>query len=100
MVRAEDADEGINGEIYYSLLDKKERAFAVDPVTGVLTLTRPLNYAKRPRHEVTIVAQDRGAKSRFATRAPDMATVHISVRQVRTTFRTVDLELWQSPYLV
>ena len=27
--------------------------------------------------------QDRGAKSRFATRAPDTAKVHLSVRQVR-----------------
>ena len=81
-VHSEDADEGINGDIYYSLMDPKS-SFAVDPVTGVISLTRPLSYQKKPRHEISVVAQDRGAKSRFATRAPDTATVHLSVRQVR-----------------
>ena len=81
-VHADDADEGINGDIYYSLMDPKS-SFAVDPVTGVISLTRPLSYQKKPRHEINVVAQDRGAKSRFATRAPDTATVHLSVRQVR-----------------
>ena len=81
-VHAEDADDGINGEIYYSSSDPKS-SFAVDPVTGVISLTRPLSYQKKPQHEITIMAQDRGAKSRFATRAPDTAKVHLSVRQVR-----------------
>lgn len=81
-VHADDADEGINGEIYFSLMDPKS-SFAVHPVTGVVSLTRPLSYQKKPRHEITVVAQDRGAKSRFATRAPDTATLHLSVRQVR-----------------
>ena len=84
-VHSEDADEGINGDIYYSLMDPKS-SFAVDPVTGVISLTRPLSYQKKPRHEISVVAQDRGAKSRFATRAPDTATVHLSVRQVRKYF--------------
>ena len=82
-VHADDADEGINGDIYYSLKDAKSSNFAVDPVTGVISLTRPLSYQKKPRHEIKVVAQDRGAKSRFATSAPDTATVHLSVRQVR-----------------
>ena len=81
-VHAEDADDGINGEIYYSSSDPKS-SFAVDPVTGVISLTRPLSYQKKPQHDITIMAQDRGAKSRFATRAPDTAKVHLSVRQVR-----------------
>ena len=79
---AEDADDGINGEIYYSLIDPKS-SFAVDPVTGVIFLTRPLSHHKQPQHEIAIMAQDRGAKSRFATRAPDTAKVQLSVRQVR-----------------
>ena len=56
--------------------------FAVDPVTGVISLTRPLSYAKNSRHTINVVAQDRGAKSRFAMRAPDTAKVQLSVRQV------------------
>ena len=80
-VQAEDADSGINGEIYFSLVDPNS-PFAVDPVTGVISLTRPLSYAKNPRHTINVVAQDRGAKSRFAMRAPDTAKVQLSVRQV------------------
>ena len=87
-VRAEDADSGINGEIYYSLVDNdgSEKMFAVDPVTGGISVTRPLSFRDKPRHELTVIAQDRGAKSRFATRAPDTATVHIEVTQVGLTF--------------
>ena len=40
-VIAEDADLGRNGEIYYSFAEKTEQ-FAVHPVSGVVTLTRPL----------------------------------------------------------
>lgn len=40
-VVAEDADLGRNGEIYYSFAEKTEQ-FAVHPVSGVVTLTRPL----------------------------------------------------------
>lgn len=40
-VIAEDADLGRNGEIYYSFADETDQ-FAVHPVSGVITLTRPL----------------------------------------------------------
>lgn len=40
-VAAEDADLGRNGEIYYSFAEETEQ-FAVHPVSGVITLTRPL----------------------------------------------------------
>ena len=92
-VQAEDADSGINGEIYFSLVDPNS-PFAVDPVTGVISLTRPLSYAKNPRHTINVVAQDRGAKSRFAMRAPDTAKVQLSVRQVISVLGAVIDNLW------
>lgn len=42
-VTAEDADLGRNGEIYYSFAQENDQ-FAVHPVSGVITLTRPLRY--------------------------------------------------------
>ena len=102
-VVAEDADEGINGEIYYSIVhptisstdngistNKKVKRgeidqnniFAVDPVSGVLTLTCPLNFRDKSKHKLTIIAQDRGAKSAFTMRQADTATVDIHVQQV------------------
>ena len=48
-VHADDADEGVNGEIYYSLMRHHRKVnvpeyFAVDPVSGVITLTRPVTF--------------------------------------------------------
>ena len=101
-VTAEDADEGINGEIYYSIIrhaspsqnsrnsnhptsTSEENIFAVDPVSGVLSLTRPLNFRDKSQHQLTIVAQDRGPKSTFTTRHADTAKITIHVKQVNLT---------------
>jgi hypothetical protein len=46
-------------------------------------LTRPLYYQKKQCPEISVVAQDLSAKSRFTNREPDTATVHLSVRRVR-----------------
>lgn len=82
-VIAEDADLGRNGEIYYSF-DEENEQFAVHPVSGVITLTRPLRYAERALHELTVVAEDRGALLRIGGGAPraSSAKVTIRVRQV------------------
>ena len=40
-VTAEDADLGRNGEIYYSFAEETDQ-FAIHPVSGIITLTRPL----------------------------------------------------------
>lgn len=87
-VVAEDADLGINGEIYYSLLDPlATEQFAVHPTSGVISLTRPLNFAERSFHEVIVIATDRGGS--FNTRASasraSKARVHIKVKQVSIT---------------
>ena len=85
-VFAEDADEGVNGEIYYSIQSDKhnlDSPFAVDPITGILSLTRPLDFKKRPRHELKLIARDRGAKSQFATHRDDSASVVVDVQQVK-----------------
>jgi len=58
-VKADDADVGINGEIYYSLAEPSEQ-FAVHPLTGAVSLTRPLVFAEQPFHELVVLAQDRG----------------------------------------
>ena len=59
-VSAEDADLGINGEIYYSLFDETEQ-FSIHPTSGVLTLTRPLIYTEKSYHQLTVLASDRGS---------------------------------------
>ncbi|XP_053598514.1 fat-like cadherin-related tumor suppressor homolog isoform X2 [Microplitis demolitor] len=81
-VVAEDADLGRNGEIYYSFAEETEQ-FAVHPVTGVITLTRPLRYVERAIHELVVVAKDRGALDRgVGTNRASTARVTIRVQQV------------------
>lgn len=82
-VIAEDADLGRNGEIYYSFAEENEQ-FAVHPVSGVITLTRPLRYAERAFHELTVLAEDRGALRVGGGSAASASTakVRIKVRQV------------------
>ncbi|XP_051154487.1 fat-like cadherin-related tumor suppressor homolog isoform X2 [Leptopilina boulardi] len=81
-VTAEDADFGRNGEIYYSFAEETDQ-FAIHPVSGVITLTRPLRYVERAMHEFIVLAKDRGAmyRSTGASRA-STAKVTIRVRQV------------------
>lgn len=82
-VIAEDADLGINGEIYYSLLDETEQ-FSVHPTSGVITLTRPVKFAERSLHELTVIANDRGTSSTTINRInqANKAKVKVKVRQV------------------
>ncbi|GAB6033159.1 hypothetical protein CHUAL_012768 [Chamberlinius hualienensis] len=79
-VTAEDADIGVNGQIYYSLLESTEQ-FAVHPTTGVVTLTRPLSFNERRRYELTVVAQDRGPKFRVS----DFAKVTTAKLKIEVT---------------
>ncbi|XP_076376857.1 FAT atypical cadherin kugelei isoform X4 [Megalopta genalis] len=79
-VIAEDADLGRNGEIYYSFAEETDQ-FAVHPVSGVITLTRPLRYSQKPIHKLVVLAKDRGPVIRSTSR-PSTAKVTIRVRQV------------------
>ncbi|KAF4525611.1 hypothetical protein B566_EDAN001210 [Ephemera danica] len=83
-VAAEDADIGRNGEIYYSFLESTEQ-FAVHPMTGVVSLTRPLRYNEKATHELTVVARDRGAilfRPGSGGAKSSTARMRIHVRQV------------------
>lgn len=79
-VTAEDADLGRNGEIYYSFQDKQDQ-FAVHPITGVVSLTRPLKYSEGSYYELVILGQDRGGVSRGSFQA-SRAKVKVRVKQV------------------
>ena len=91
-VRATDADLGVNGEVYYSIVvpssngeegeDGSDRFFSVDASSGIVRVARPLDFRERPRHSLTVAAADRGAKPAYAARQADTAHVTIQVKQV------------------
>ena len=81
-VKADDADVGVNGEIYYSLAETSEQ-FAVHPLTGVISLTRPLVFAEQPFHELSVLANDRGPQLGAAVvGAASRARVRVHVQRV------------------
>lgn len=57
-VVATDADIGPNGWLYFSFKTKSP-FFAIDPVSGVVTVTRTLAGKKRKSYELLVVARDR-----------------------------------------
>lgn len=85
-VTAEDADLGINGEIYYSFLNDNDW-FSVHPTTGVITLTRPLKFVEKSLHELIVIATDRGGSQTNRLSQPSKAKVKIRVRQVSASLR-------------
>lgn len=80
-VMAEDADLGVNGEIYYSLLEYNEW-FGVHPTSGVITLTRALRYDEKSLHELIVIATDRGGSQSNRLSRPSKAKVKIRVKSV------------------
>lgn len=80
-VMAEDADLGINGEIYYSFLEYTDW-FGVHPTTGVITVTRPLKYVEKSLHELIVIARDRGGSQTNRLSQPSKAKVKIRVKPV------------------
>lgn len=85
-VIAEDADLGINGEIYYSFLDMENEQFGIHPTSGVITLTRPLKYQHKSIHELTVLATDRGIGSNHRMNQASKAKVTIKVEPVSFLF--------------
>lgn len=92
-VIAEDADLGINGEIYYSFFEETDY-FAVHTTTGVISLTRPLKFTDRSFHDLVVVATDRGGggQTNRLTRA-SKARVKVQVKQVISAISTFKLIL-------
>ncbi|XP_035010290.2 protocadherin-16-like [Hippoglossus stenolepis] len=60
-VFATDADEGDNGMVLYEINRRQsdpDRYFVIDPRTGVITLSKPLDFEMRRVHELVVQAQD------------------------------------------
>lgn len=97
-VSAEDADLGLNGEIYYSLAEPTDR-FAVHPTTGVVTLTRHLSAAESARHELTVLARDRASLLVRGEAAP-AARARLLVRVTPVNLHAPELRVRRQPELL
>ncbi|XP_061626492.1 protocadherin Fat 1a isoform X2 [Phyllopteryx taeniolatus] len=66
-LQADDTDSGLNGDMVYSLLDSADGWFAIDEVSGIVSLERPLDREMRALYELEARATDRGSPRLWAT---------------------------------
>lgn len=63
-----DADEGLNGDVFYSLSEgNDEGKFTIDEATGQLSLAKQLDRESVPKYELTVVAHDAGLQQRLSS---------------------------------
>ncbi|XP_062358017.1 protocadherin beta-15-like [Cinclus cinclus] len=65
-VVATDPDAGVNGDISYELSDtvgQSDTAFEIDPKSGEIKLTKPLDFEAAESHELSVRATDGGGLS-------------------------------------
>ena len=92
-VEAEDADEGINGEVYYNFAKDTDQ-FSINPVSGVISLTRPLSFSDTREYSLQVEARDRGSASSLGPRRVDTANVRITVAQVECSLIKLTILVW------
>ncbi|XP_069026646.1 protocadherin alpha-8-like isoform X7 [Embiotoca jacksoni] len=67
-VHARDLDEGLNGEIEYSFInqdnDNDVDKFAINPITGEITVNGELDHEKNKAVEIRVQAKDKGQNPR------------------------------------
>ncbi|XP_053501658.1 protocadherin alpha-2-like [Ictalurus furcatus] len=70
MVSAEDADEGVNGEVSYLIIGDEENSaidlFSINRVSGDITVEANIDYEEHPAVELRIQAQDKGHSPRMS----------------------------------
>lgn len=64
---AVDADDGIDGQIVYELVDGDISVFSIDPVTADIKLKSNLDREKKDSYSVTIQAKDLGSPAKYGT---------------------------------
>ncbi|XP_039240587.1 protocadherin-23 isoform X2 [Pipra filicauda] len=70
---ASDEDDGLNGEVMYSLIDDTFGAFAIDSVTGSIVTTKALDRETKSHYTFRVVASD------CSTHLPRSTTVSVVV---------------------
>ena len=80
-VVANDEDMGPNGLLYFSFISKSP-FFAIDPISGVVTVTRSLAGKRRRSYGLLVTARDRTLPSSKAQSAKAKHNITVTVRPV------------------
>ncbi|XP_066510500.1 protocadherin-8-like [Hoplias malabaricus] len=80
-VQASDRDEGVNGEVRYdfegSVSEEIKNTFAIDPISGAVTVKSMVDFEERASYELKIQAYDLGTNS-----VPTTCTVIVDIVDV------------------
>lgn len=94
-LKATDPDQGVNGEVVYSLSKhtqpETQRLVAVDPQTAAVSLNAPLDYEVQSSYEVIVEARDRGPNA-----IPAYCKLHIKLLDVNDNAPRI-LVIWDRP---
>lgn len=91
-VFASDVDEGLNGQVRYSIIaGDLNHDFVMDQDTGIIRVSKNLDYERKSHYALTIQAEDSGVDIRH-----DTASVTIAVTDVNDNPPTFH----DSPYIV
>ena len=77
-VQAVDIDEGVNGEVRYSLLDDLDTTFFIDEDTGNITTLRSLDVESRAFYILTVIARDGAVDSHTQLTATVNVTIEVT----------------------
>jgi len=80
-VTASDLDSGLDGELFYSLTSNLDY-FTVDPNTGVLFVTQPLDREKEISYTLELIASDKSPNINHSSQV----YVHVTVGDVNDNF--------------
>lgn len=62
---ATDADSGVNAELVYRIQKGAFDDFAINNVSGVVTVSKKLDFDKRNTYHIEIIALDKGSLQSF-----------------------------------
>lgn len=91
-VSATDSDSGENGKIRFSIDHKSdlEEHFAIHPVTGVISLQKPVDYESRKVYDLIVIATDNGSEPLASQAAVSISVLNINEHppDIHLTFLT------------
>nr|XP_057913502.1 protocadherin-12 isoform X3 [Doryrhamphus excisus] len=94
-LKADDPDQGTNGEVEYSLSKHTRpnirKLFQVDPQSGAVSVRAPLDYEVQVSYEVIIQARDRGPNS-----IPSHCKLHVKLTDINDNAPRIHMT-WTHP---
>ncbi|XP_039727992.1 cadherin-23 isoform X4 [Pteropus medius] len=78
-ILASDADSGCNALLTFNITaGNRERAFAINATTGIVTVNRPLDRERIPEYKLTISVKDNPENPRIARRDFDLLMIFLA----------------------